>query len=687
MAVKRAWTRPRVRGTGPWVHGTRIFRGIAGEVGVVLLLTLAAGALRLVALDALPPGLYRDEAYNGLDALRILRGETPIFFTANNGREPLFIYLLAAAIGVWGRSPGALRLISALMGTLTVPAVYFLGRTLFDRRVATLAGIIAITTIWTLNLSRIAFRAVLMPPVMAVSLALLWRGLKRRRLSTMAWGGLLYGLSIYTYLAARFSLIALFFFIIYTWFWHRESFWLKGWGVFALASLIVAAPLGIYLIGHWESTLGRSSQVSILNPGINGGDLWGTLARHIWCTLRGFIDRGDFIPRHNVPLRPVFTPIVSVAFWGGLGIALYKARHQARYGLCLIWLGTMLLPTILAEDAPHMLRGSGVLPVLYLFPALGIASLWGYTQRKGKRPIFWALIAGLLMINATVDLHDYGRHLRSEAVYYNFEAGATEMAIEVNRFLGEGWQGKGIAVPEKTPVPGKAVYIAPRLWRDWPSVRYLCRVLAALCPESDGLHILTNDALTMGADQGDDLLLVLWPYEDNAGALARLPHNRLISVREEARERGDLETESHLLYVTYRSHPADSLPHNIDVTWEGGIRLIGYRLIPMGDDALRIDLYWQAKRPVENDYAIFCHVIRGDTQIGQHDGSAAQGYYATDRWRSGDIIEDRHIAPLSSPYRRDDVVKVGLYRRETMVRLALLDPSGQPTQETSIRLP
>jgi len=137
----------------------------------------------------------------------------------------------------------------------------------------------------------------------------------------------------------------------------------------------------------------------------------------------------------------------------------------------------------------------------------------------------------------------------------------------------------------------------------------------------------------------------------------------------------------------HRNEETDSVPHNIDVTWEGDIRLIGYRLIPMSDDTLRIDLYWQAGKHVEDDYAIFCHVLSGDTQIGQHDGSAAQGYYATDRWQGGDIVEDRHVASLSSPYSHNCKVKIGLYRRETMQRLFLLDPSGQQTQETSITLP
>lgn len=153
------------------------------------LVTGVGAILRLAELDALPPGLYRDEAYNGLDALQVLAGRTPIFFEANHGREPLFIYVLAASVAIWGRSPGALRIVSALVGILTIPAVYWLGAELFDRRVGTLAGFLAATSVWTLNLSRTAFRAVALPPLAAVSLALLWRGLRQRRLRTVVWGG------------------------------------------------------------------------------------------------------------------------------------------------------------------------------------------------------------------------------------------------------------------------------------------------------------------------------------------------------------------------------------------------------------------------------------------------------------------------------------------------------------------
>ena len=86
---------------------------------------MAAG-LRFWQLGDLPPGLYRDEAYNGLDASGILNGEHALFFEANNGREPAYIYISSIFIALFGQTPLAIRLAAALIGTLTTLAVYAL---------------------------------------------------------------------------------------------------------------------------------------------------------------------------------------------------------------------------------------------------------------------------------------------------------------------------------------------------------------------------------------------------------------------------------------------------------------------------------------------------------------------------------------------------------------------------------
>jgi hypothetical protein len=335
------------------------------------LILLLAAALRLPALGQVPPGLYHDEAYYGLDAVDVLRGHLQVYFPANNGREPLFIYLAAGMIGLLGRSPFALRLTSAFVGLLTVAATAAAGRALFSRRVGLLAAAVLSVTLWHVHLSRVGFRAVTLPLTIALTLWVGARAVRTGRPRLWLAAGALYGLSFYTYTAARFTPVALGVWGAYLALtstprppspspaWRERG---RGkppetaGGVLAsppassplltrgqergggggeaagggvrplalalLAAAIVLTPLAIYTAIHPDVVLGRPDQVSIWNPAINGGDPWGTLGRHFLRTLGMFFVRGDRIWRHNVPWRPVFGPLLGAAFLLGVGVAL-----------------------------------------------------------------------------------------------------------------------------------------------------------------------------------------------------------------------------------------------------------------------------------------------------------------------------------------------------------------------------
>jgi hypothetical protein len=531
-----------------------------------------------------------------------------------------------------------------------------------------------------LNLSRVAFRAVTLVPVAALFLALLWRGLSRRRITYMALAGLFLGLSVYTYLAARFGVAAVLFSMLYISLLRREGFWIAGWAACAGCAAVVGSPLLVYFAGHWPAMLDRAAQVSILNPAIHAGNPWGLLIANAWHTALGFAVRGDFIPRHNVPLRPIFHPLISPFFVVGLGMALYRARRDARWGLCLIWFGVLLLPTILAEDAPHMLRAAGILPVLFLFPSLGLLAAAQWLMTRGLMRAAPIMVMLLLSISSVDDVSAYLRHLRSETAYYQFEAGATEMALDINRFLGIGWQGEGLSASEGEAMAGRQVRVARRLWRNWASLRYLC-------PAGEALQVLARDQQVEPRPLDGDVLLVLWPFESNEQALQLLPVGRVITAEAGAHERGDLEYESRLLYYKLMTRAPDSFPRRHVATWEQGIRLVGYTLEELAESTLAVTLYWQAGETVPHDYTVFCHVLCQGNRIGQRDSPPAQGFYGTAAWRAGDMVEDRHIVSLSGSYDRDACqVRVGLYDHQTLERLSLLDHHGEPGQETSIDL-
>jgi predicted membrane-bound mannosyltransferase len=91
------------------------------EILAVLLIVLLAAALRFCCLETLPPGLHFDEGFKGVTARALLEGAAPqLFFEEDMGEEPIAIYLVALTLSLFGQEPWAIRLLSAIVGMLTV---------------------------------------------------------------------------------------------------------------------------------------------------------------------------------------------------------------------------------------------------------------------------------------------------------------------------------------------------------------------------------------------------------------------------------------------------------------------------------------------------------------------------------------------------------------------------------------
>src|SRR5207247_6959003 len=137
-------------------------------------------AMRLWRFDDLPGGLLLDEAFNGVDALDVLGGARPLFFTRNFGREPLFIYLQAVAVWALGPSPFALRLVAFAFGLLAVPATYAVTRRLVGPWAGLAAAAWIATAPYPVIFSRVGLRAICIPALTALGLYCLERALTAR---------------------------------------------------------------------------------------------------------------------------------------------------------------------------------------------------------------------------------------------------------------------------------------------------------------------------------------------------------------------------------------------------------------------------------------------------------------------------------------------------------------------------
>jgi 4-amino-4-deoxy-L-arabinose transferase-like glycosyltransferase len=337
------------------------------RLGLIVVLLLAA-ALRFVWLDRLPPGLHYDEAAYGLQALELRASpRIELFFPAFTGHEPLFIYILALSTGLLGESVYALRATAAAIGVGAVLATALAGRALFGPGVGLLGAALLATSFWHVMFSRQTHRLGLLVALAPVAVWLLWRAWRRPTLPGAVLAGAAVGLLAYTYVTARLLLLGLGLFLLLELALGGGERRRAALAALAVAAA-VAAPLGLYFLGHPEQFAVRFDQtVALTGPG--------DLLRGVVDTLGMYGFRGDPQQKFNLPGRPALDLTLSGLL--AIGAASLIARPgDARARLMLLWwLGT-LAAGFLTSDSPNFGRLNPAGPPSYLIAAYGAERLW-----------------------------------------------------------------------------------------------------------------------------------------------------------------------------------------------------------------------------------------------------------------------------------------------------------------------
>jgi hypothetical protein len=401
--------------------------------------------------------------------------------------------------------------------------------------------------------------------------------------------------------------------------------------------------------------LGRPRQVSIWSPGMGVGERLAVLAQHGMRGLGIFFWRGDTIPRHNLPGRPIFDLLVAPFFVVG---TVWAARHWRRPAamLALLWSAAMLVPTILAEDTPHFLRAVGLLPFVLLLAALGLERVRQLVAHRAATNWLPGALLGIILAGSLGwTTHDYfGRYAADARTAYAFQEAATELAARLNQASGPVWASE-------------------RFRREWESIPFLVTA---------EVHWIPDGAVPQGLGSLGGLFL--WPYGPVAPVLNALPPRIRLTGWRGPLTKGDLESEPYPLYWGYRLTPA-SAPAEPVACFSGGICLMA-AAATQGADGVWVDLVWTTATPVDRDYLVFAHLVDQTGLVDQADGPPAAGTLPTSWWRPGDQIVDRRLieVPPTDVADRPQVV-LGLYRSDNGDRLSVIDAAGQP-QGDSITL-
>lgn len=429
-------------------------RAARGAIPVILLLMTGVTLfLRAWRLNSIPPWLWADEAAQGLNARDLLAGHVQAFFSRGMGQEPLFAYLTAPFVAAWDGQPFAVRIVGAILSVLMVPALYTAARALGRDRpyAAVWAGVAAaglwVTNFWPQSMGRIGFQVNTLPLMLTLSvvfwLSYTHRPTRRRALSF----GLLAGLTMATYLAARITpLLWAFLYLALPKAARRSLRGTVGWALLAFCGAV--APLVIHFLGHPADFLQRASAFDLMPPGA-GPVLLKELLLAIEQLLGAFLGwAGDPMLRHNIPNRPPMSPVLGLLFALGLVsslVAALRRREQSAITL-LFWWGLLCVPFLASlSNAPHFPRLFGALPAALLLAAQPIG--WAADRlRRSDRHLPLALLGGALALLLVVEggrtvLAYFARWAREPDLYYEYQGELGTFGEEVARLP----EGVGVA--------------------------------------------------------------------------------------------------------------------------------------------------------------------------------------------------------------------------------------------------
>lgn len=415
-----------------------LLKWIKSDILLLFLTTLVAGGLRFYKIAELPCGLFPDQALHGLDALRFAHGVlSPVY----HGNEGLFVYLVAISHFFFGTGIWQIFIVSAFIGTLTVFTVFLFVREVFGRNIAFFTSFFLAVSPWHIALSRNGFRAILVPFFISLTFFFFFKALhsyqSKKRSAFFALSSLSFALGFYTYYAYLVFPFVLFLLFLFFLFFHKErllAFYQKNRTPLIESVVlfgVVIFPLFLYIAILPSRYFARIHDVSALSDSYAFFDNIQYVLFHFFETLKGIFTHGDPNWRHNAGNNPFLSFYLLPFFLFGFFMSLFRKGFSRTLSLFFL---AMILPAALSREGftPHGLRLIGIIPFLYVFPALSLSWIFHFVQSKMYLGVLLLLkfFVGLFFIFLTLQGYNhYFRDAPLDKEYYNaFRCDLTEVA-------------------------------------------------------------------------------------------------------------------------------------------------------------------------------------------------------------------------------------------------------------------
>ena len=366
-------------------------------------LFLFALSTRLINSGQIPNPMYGDEGSFGASAVEFISGESNNIFTTSWFQFPsMYFFIQSLPIRLFGNTVFAIRLWSGLVGSLTVVALYFLGRCMFNQRIGVITGLLLAANPLHIEFSRIGLNNIWDALSFTLVLSSLWYAWAHNKRNAFILAGFFLGISQYFYVTGRLLLLLVPLWLLMLAYHKRLKWQQRFFG--AATAFVTALPIIWYYLTHLDEYFRVISRVSLWSTGpITDFSLaLNSLARG----FLGFthIALTEFYEADEPMLRlwPALFFLLGVLF-------LFQKRQSLQIGTLGIWLFVLSLAAGLSSSPPAAQRLIAATPAVHLITAYGLMATTEYLQNQWSQIKRTTLIlTGILtLLIAAADLRFY----------------------------------------------------------------------------------------------------------------------------------------------------------------------------------------------------------------------------------------------------------------------------------------
>lgn len=437
----------------------------------LILIVLLAGFLRFYHITSIPPALNSDETAIGYNAYSILKtgrdeyNKTyPLTFRSfDDYKMPVYVYMVAGSMALFGESDFAVRFPSGLFGTLTVLVTYFLVQELFGKkkdnfRLPEISALSLAISPWHLMFSRSGYEANVSVFFISLGVLLFLLGLKRG--TPIVFSAISFVLAVWTYHTARIFVPLLILGLTAA---YIKELWKKK--VYVVMGVIIGIVMLFPIIKLTLSPEGQMRAIGVSSFS-NPDDLKISISRTIFDSqnnlsfysffhnrrfeyavtfLRGYFSHFDInflfldkaIARYRAPgVGLLYLFELPLLF---IGIHQLICQWSKGSAISLWWVLMAPVAAAFTLQLPHPVRTIVFLPVLQVISAYGACHflVWMKKMIKKSKKIMsvglLCIIFSLISMNIAYFFHQYFVHLPIEngADWY---AGRKEMVEKLAQY-------------------------------------------------------------------------------------------------------------------------------------------------------------------------------------------------------------------------------------------------------------